>query len=593
MTRRLYPRTIEESMSWASEMWRHHGLYAQALRKSIRYFMTKVEVKGDSDLTYSTKNTYENFLKENFNILGDAASIGDDCLGWGNAFTSVHIPFERTLICPKCAMLYSFKTAVRLPGFVFDKQGFHAACSACRKKVLFEVKDTPSDPSNAKIKVIRWPPQYMHIRQHPMTGRTVYSMDMWNYDWLADGVRLGDPLFLEDTPMEIINSIMCNTEFEFAEGSVYHMLLPSPIAIASDFKGWGMPLFMNAFEDAVRLALLDRMNEAIILDNAVPFKVLSPPESSAVDQGGGGALDGMHQIGMDKFAASVKGMLNRHAANPTGWNFLPYPVQQQILGGGAKDMLNIDVMEHLETRVLKSMGVPTEFYTSSINAAGPVIGLRMFEREWQFFAHVLNDWITWLIRQQGNLMQWSKVHAELIPVSLYEDASDRQMIMELANAQKISDATLGSRLNIDFSYEKRRIMDEQDEANDEATARQKANQDKMDNTQGIQSMSPGGQMMQQQQAQQGGYPQQGASQGMPMQGQPSQGPRGATLDDLLNQATQTAQQLYTQDPLTRKRQLLDLKHQNVQLYNQVHGALNDMDQEARTKGVQAAHAGQL
>ena len=604
MSRRLYPRTIEDSMSYASELWRHHGLYTQSLRKAIRYFMTKVEIKGE-DLNYSTKNTYEKFLKDNFNILGDAAAVGDDCLGWGNGFTSVHIPFSRTLICP-CGMMYAFKYATNLQGFKYDLAGFRGHCTACQKDVTLKVKDTPKDPTNAKIKVIRWPPQYVRMRQHPLSGRTVYSATLWDYDWLADNIRAGDPMFLEETPMEMIESIVKNEDFEFAEDTIYHMKLPSPIAIECDFKGWGMPLFMNAFEDAIRLSLLDRMNEAIILDNAVPFKVLSPPEKAAVSEGGG-ALDGMHQIGMDKFAAAVKGMIVRHGTNPTGWNFFPYPLQQQLLGGGAKDMLNIDVMEHLEKRLLRAMGVPVEFDQSNLNSAGPVIGLRMFEREWQFFGHCLNDWLTWLVHQQGNLMQWKKVHAELIPVSLYEDASDREIMMNLANAGKISDATLGSRLNLDLRYEKMRIQDEQDEQNERMMTRQKQNQDKQDNTQGIQSMSPAGQMMQQQQQQ--GAPGQGQPppQGMPPsgQGQPppqgmppsgpgnGQGPRGATLDDLLANAQQTAQQLFGADPLTRRRQLADLKHNNEQLYNQVSGELDRMSQDARTKGVQAARQGQL
>jgi hypothetical protein len=371
------------------------------------------------------------------------------------------------------------------------------------------------------------------------------------------------------------------------------MRLPCPAAIESDFKGWGMPLFMNEFEDAIRIVLLDRMNESIMYDNSVPFKVLSPPPAAGSAQDQGGALDGMWAIGLDKFANQVKGMLSRHALNPTGWNFFPYPLQYQALGGQAKDMVNVELMEHLEQRLLRSMGIPLEFASGSIgNSAGPIIGLRMFEREWQFFGTALNEWITWLVRQQGQIMEWQKVSAQLVPVSLYEDPADRQATMELAGAGKISNSTLFKKLNLDYDYETQRMMDEQDEFNDKMQEREQKNKSRAENQQAMVQASPGAQFMEQQQqaAQQGAPPPQGGGAGPvpPAGGGQSAGPNGATIDDLAFQAEQQAQQIFSADPLTRRRMLADLKHNNEQLYNQVKGALAKMENDAKTQGVQMA-----
>ena len=47
LSRRVYPRTMQEVFAWAEEMWLHHGLYSQAIRKAVRYFMTEIEIEGD------------------------------------------------------------------------------------------------------------------------------------------------------------------------------------------------------------------------------------------------------------------------------------------------------------------------------------------------------------------------------------------------------------------------------------------------------------------------------------------------------------------------------------------------------------------
>jgi hypothetical protein len=214
----------------------------------------------------------------------------------------------------------------------------------------------------------------------------------------------------------------------------------------------------------------------------------------------------------------------------------------------------------------------------------------MFEREWQFFSHSLNEWITWLVHQQGQILEWQKVSVRLIPVSLYESPEDRQAVMELAGANRVSNSTMFKKLNLDYGYEQRRIMDEQDDMNEQMQVRQQKQQAQAENSQAVQVMSPGANVLQQQQAAQQQQQQQGAGGPPPPQGAgaPTTGPNGATIDDLSYQAQQQAQQLFGADPLSRRRALTDLKHNNEQLYNQVKGELAKMENDAAIQGVQQA-----
>ena len=68
---------------------------------------------------------------------------------------------------------------------------------------------------------------------------------------------------------------------------------------------------------------------------------------------------------------------------------------------------------------------------------------------------------------------------------------------------------------------------------------------------------------------------------------------GATIDDLMGQADQIAQQLLTADPLTRRQQLTAIKHQNEALHAQVKSRLTQLEEQAKTQGVQLARQGQV
>jgi len=308
----------------------------------------------------------------------------------------------------------------------------------------------------------------------------------------------------------------------------------------------------------------------------------------------------MLMTSMKDFNENFQNLIAEHRRNPTGWNSFPFPLAYQILGGEAKNLTPVEMMEHMEQRLLSSMGIPSEFYQTSINAnAGPLIGFKMFERVWQHFASELNRWLTWLVRQQAELLNWNTVSVRLVPVSIHEDEKDKQLKIDMVAAKQLPQSVLFEMLGYNIRDVFRRSIEEQQMQDEMLADAQNKAQAGQENTQAIQTMSPGGQVLQQQQmAQQqqqgqGGAPMPGPGMQMPSMGAPQQGPSGATLDDLMNQAEGIAQQLLTADPLTRRRQLSTLKSQNVTLYNQVKGVLNQMEQQAQTQGVQMVRAGQV
>jgi hypothetical protein len=595
---------MQEVFAWAEEMWLHHGLYSQAIRKAVRYFMTEIEIEGD-ELDANTREKYSAALSENYDILQTAAAIGDDYMAFGNSFTSHHVPFTRHLVCPKCGMSAPLK---KMKDFIkYEKLEFKGRCPAskCGHVGRFHRKDIPKPEEGAKPNVIRWPPQYMELKQHPLSGNTYYSLDVLKYDVLREGVLTGDIMYIEETPWEILEAVEKNQKFEFDEDQIYHMAYPSISCCIPALKGWGIPPFMAEFETALLVHMLDKYTEAFLVDYLVPFRVLTPPPGRGDPEG-----DVMLQVNMGTFVGQVRRMIDKHRRNPAGWNFLPFPLQYQALGAEAKDLAPIEIQEHFEMRLLHSMGIPPEFYKGGTasgatrNNASPMLSFKMFEREWQFFANELNKWFTWLAGKHGEYMNWEKVTAKLVPVALFEDPEIRDIKLQLAASNEISRTTAYRPLGIDMKAERAKIIEEEDEFMQEQAKREKEIAKREGNSAVAQTPGPGQTILAKQEA---AMAAQGGGGGMPMPGgapvSPMAGGGGIdpamlqqqpqSIEELVQQAEMLASQILTMDSMARKSTLNSIKKSNEVLHAQVTSILQSMEQQAGQQGVAMARQGQM
>jgi hypothetical protein len=591
MTRKLYPSTIEEVLRWAEELWLHHGIYSQAITKAVRYFMTEVEIYG-KEINYNARTKYRDTLNAKYDILTELATIGDDFIAYGNSFTSIYVPFTRYLVCPKCG--FSAPLSKLVDSYKWEQGTFKYTCPAvdCHFKGTAKHQDIRENIDELTPSIIRWPPQLIKIEEHPITRKAKYYLQVGNYTELTEGVNKGNQMYLESTPWEIIDAVIKKEDLEFIEGELYHMKTPMPAYTSPELKGWGLPKFMAEFEDVVMLSLLDKYNEVLLADYLMPIRIMTPPTQGGPNAAGG--MDPMLNLGMRDFVANCKKIIAQHRRNPTDINMLPVPVQYQVLGGEAKDLAPIEVMQHMEMRLLSSMGIPQEMYTSSLqNSAGPIIGFKMFERTWQHFASELNKWLNWFVGKNGELFQWESVEARLIPVSLYEDPESRQLIFELAASGQCSKTTAFRKIGLDAEYERQRVMEEADEEED--IQREKAlKADKKDIAlQALRPMAPGEDiLMQQQQAQQqqGGAP-------MPPPGAAPTGGGGdlgnASLEEMYVQAEQMATEIMQMPGGQRKSTLLDLNKHNKALHALVTQELKRIENQAGQQGKEMARQGQL
>lgn len=581
MARTMFPITLEEVFNWSEYLALHHGMYAKAIQRAVRYFLTKVEISGTTD--YKIKRKYKDYLENKLGILEKLSIVGDDYMYYGNSFTSIYKPFYRNLVCPKCHMMRPIgQTEYDFGGFKFKGR-----CSKCKAKVIFDVKDTPY--KNDELRIIRWNPRTIEIEFHPTSGEYRYYFEA--HAKYKSALANGDKVFVENTPIEIINAIANDQKFLFNKGEIYHMKHEVPASFIEDTAGWGLPPYLANFEQVIHLQMLTKYNEALVMDYLMPFRCISPGAGK-----GSEAHDPLLTIDTGRFMSKVNEMIKQHRTDPTSYHTIPYPIQYQALGGEARDMANVELLQLAMDSLLNSMGIPEEFYKEGLAKGGPPIGLRMFERSWQHFISELNKYLDWVADQCAKHLMWEKVTVKLVKTSVLEDDMVRQVKLNLLGANKVSNQTALSSFNIDYEFEVDRILEEQMMFDEKMQEMQRQAQKSQQN-----------QQMMDQQVPAPGQPQQMGPQGAPAQGTPpSPGagapgpasgggpqPPGGSMEELDAQAEQLAQQIQTTEPSQRKSTLINLKKQNEALHALVTEKLKKNERQAAQTGINMTRQGQL
>ena len=608
-SRSLYPETIEEVMEWGSDLWLHEGLYTQTIRKAVRYFMTTLVISGGNK---DIEKSYSEYVEKHYDILEEAAQVLEEAIGFGNSFTSVYQPIIRKLTCQnkECLTDYKYEQIKHLVEFNSESLTFKGKCPACGNEGTFKHADMTNPDPNKKLNIIRWDPKLIRINKNNITGNAKYTLNPDHSSTFAQKILRGDSFYFEDTPWEIIKAVCTKTPLTFDRDRIFHMSFPPPAFISKHTGGWGLPPFMSDFSTVVILMMLNRYNEVLLSDYTVPMRTISPNRATGAGQDLHMGADLLSQIPFQEFGDKIQNMISEHRRNPTQIQASPVPLNYQIMGGEAKQLVPVEIIRHYETRLLQNMGFPAEFISSSMNdSIAPIIGFKIFERTWQHAVNLVNRWLTWVMGRLGAIKRWEGVTAKTAPASTYEDPQLKQIKLELASARQISMSSAYRALNLDWEEEQRAMNEEKVIKMELDQEFQKEIENKQLNAAAIQTMSSGEQaLMAQQQAQQGGAmppegqgggpvpaPAPAPAPGGPMGGSDIEGIlqgtaeiNGYTLDQLLSTAKELAQAIFSMDATTRRSTLLNLSDKYPALHAQVDKELSNIEQQVKTQGLSAA-----
>jgi hypothetical protein len=569
----IYPRTVKDVFEWGEWLSLRHGMYSSAVRKSVRYFMTGIELKAKGGA--GVRKKYQDYLSRKANVMDTMATVADDLIFFGNVFTSILVPISRSLTCPKCSSSRPLRNMQKDEDYKWSNWKFTGDCPVCRTKgVEFKREDAPKPlAEEARVTTIRWPPALISIEHCSVSGESDYYFDPPAE--VRKGVERGDHIWLATMPWEMIESIKDGVRFKFDKSTFKHLKAEAPATLRFKLNGWGLPPFMSSFNQVVHLMILERYNEAIAMDYIIPFRVLTPP------QGTPGGRDPLIGVNLGDFTGRVSSMLKQRRRDPTSWSIMPMPLQYQMLGGEAKQLVPVELMDRALDNLLTSMSVPQEFYRSSISKwGGPPIALRMFERSWLPYTSLFDEWLNWYLGQISRINGWERIEGKLLRTSMYEDDKAKDVKLNLAASKIISQQTALKSFDIDADTEFERRLEEERDQQERLMEMQKEQEAAAKFYQAMAQPPPGAQ----QQGGQGGQPR-GRAGGDP-NAQAMANPGG--IEDLMAMAEQEAQRIMGLDSTNRRRALVDMKGKNPTLHAQVTQVLKGYENDAAMQGVASA-----
>jgi len=549
------PRSVPELLRWCEHLWYRSPTYAQAMKRMVRYFLTDVDITNCSD---QQRKRVEKFLNGPFDVLNTAAALGDDYMAYANSFSSVYLPFSRFLACTECGQ----ELRIDRVNYKFKDFKFIWKCGKCKSNQVTEKPIDRRRPMEEDIHVIRWTPHRMKIKEHPISGKCVYS---WDPDpQIVKELKEGDPFTLETMPWDIVRAIQAGKLFQFNPGVVFHMRNKTLAGV--DVKGWGIGNFLHLFSQAWYIQTLKLYNEVLAQEYIVPFRVISP----AAPQAG---IDAS-AINPAMFNGMVSQMLKQHRRNPGGWNFVGSPIAYQCLGGEGTQMITHDMIGAATDEMLNASGVPAEMYRGTMKFDVLPVALRTVQQTFSDYLSGINLWLSWLNKTVSTAMAWEGCDAKFKPVTLADDIENRQMVMSLATSQRIDMGPILERMGVDPDQDRKNRFRSQ---RLEAEAQMELSSD----------LSI---LQQQAQSKQSPMLQAAGVTGQPSQPSAGGSGGGTSLPQLTQQAEQLATKLLQIPYEQRKSEMLKLKQSDETLWSLVKAKMQlaRQSQETQNEGQQQA-----
>jgi hypothetical protein len=526
---------------------------------------------------------------ETHSFVVEQAVITGNC--YGNAFTSLQVPFRRFMCCPKCGLQVVLKNVYENPDFKFkfsNDFSFTATCPKCKTgsgyRGPWKLKDEPDNRPDA-LKLKYWSPHDIEILHDQFTDDVAY---LWKIpeDYKRQ-VREGTLFHLERCPQQVMEAIKKNQLFRFHPGVIHHM--KEATLGGRQNRGWGITRLLTNFRQAWYVQVLHRYNEAIALDYVIPFRLITP----AVKGGSGGmASDPLLSMNGGDFMGQVRSMIRKRRRDPASWSTLPFPVQYQALGGDAAALAPRELLDQGLETLLNGAGTPVELYKGTLQLQTAPVSLRLFEATWHHLVHDNNRFLNWLVERISRVLSWESIKAVHKRVTHADDLQRHMALLELMTTGLVSRTTGLRSLGLEYRDE---LKAQSEEAMAEQTAQQEM-QEQMDQSamgaqvaQGMpaQPGMPAGQPADPAAA--GGQGQVDPATGMPMTPPPvtglmASGNMPQTPEQMLQTAESLAQELLGLPEPVKDSELRALAKKNEVLHSLVKAKMNQIRNQAKMQG---------
>ena len=612
----LYPRTLREALYWSNWLKTRFGDYGSAIRRAVAYFMGGLDLTGDL-LDVESRDYYTKELVTKHDLLAKALEIGIDLQFNGNVFVSAFTPVTRVLICPHCGAERYIENLQRGVDYDFTGKEFTSTCPACHKGGTQRTATRRTANNGRALNLVNWSPLDMSIDYCSITDteRITWTPGFNDKKFIEN---TADSAALQSLPDTILNAIINDEAVLFKGDSCLHMRRASDAMNRSLVNGWGLPSWLPGFKYVVLLMLLERQLEAGAKDFILPLRLLFPLPQ---DKTGADPIAGaQHSMKLSTLRSQVANALQAQACKQASWHMVSTPIGSMQLGGDAKAIIPVDILEYVNNALLTTQCVPMEFVKPSlqIGNSSPPVSFRMYEQTWSFDARQHDNFIAWYLRRCAMLLNWPQMEGSLIKPSIGDDPNMINILAQANQAGIVSDTTFYRRFNIDARMERKRIMEETLEKYKDDIEMQKRQQElgyvaeatgvmKQDIMNAGMSAAQGPAPEEQAAAEQGGAPAEGGQAPDGTVPAPQGGTPGQTIGQMVSMQqqdvdisqlqadAQQAAQLIITTPVgvQRSRLYAQLREGNPTLHAMVKQLVEQMERQAAQQGIDMQRSGEL
>jgi hypothetical protein len=539
------PRKLKDLFKWAEYLAFNSAHIYGVVRKFGEYPITTFVYDTTSP---NEKTRHQDLFEKKIALKGFMTQVSFDKWIYGNAFVSVFEPIKRWLKCKHCGTKEDAKVADYK--YVEQQTAFKLKCRKCQADAIAEVEDEKLIDAS-KINLIRWDPKLIDIDHNPVTGQSVYYYTIPRT--IVQQVKEGNKHLIGTMPMEMLKAMKAKKTFKFAEGQLYHLKVPGPAGVESQ---WGFPPITSAIKLFLFAAILRRANEAIALEHITPFRVIHPQAAS-------GSGDPVLQLNLQEWRQEFEKNYKLFRKDPLRMHTSPIPIGVQNVGGDGRGMLTLGELQEAEKNIVISMGVPMEFLSGGLGQTRGEVTLRMIENQLQTHIEDLNGLIQWIEGKCAKFLGWASIPMRLADFKLIDDVENKQIYMQLWQSGKISDTKIGEILGIDWEHERKQKL-EDSLAEQKAQMALEAAQKKLQNS---------------------------LSQQAANKAQMSQGGTQYDQQAIIAQADQIAQEMAGLDAGSRRSRMDSLKNEDLVMASVVRERIEQMQQDQNQAAKAQAQGG--
>jgi hypothetical protein len=434
------PRSLVTAFDYSRVLYHRNTAYRAGVKHLVGHFVTELAYRGDVGSPKEQKEFSELFREE---YLGFVALnlLGENWGAYGNGFMRVHFPFVRLLVDRREDIAFYSPAMFPEELVKFDINTMTYSVPDPRRpdqsmdtrpRISLPFRDTQTKDFS-KISFQALDPRYVRLRHGEYSGSTAVQYQ-FSPEFRGKALK-GDLHVINETPQDVLQAIRDKQDFLFDRNAVFHLKNATITGISNE--GWGLPEILAHYPTFHKIAVYDRIDEAVGMDYMLPFRIVVPN------------LQGMEANASFSLAKewtpAMKRMMQEQRLDRTKVHTFPFPSTLQEFGGQGKALAPKELKEYEVGQLRTGLGIPLELLQGSLSIQATPFMLRLMESSHQPLAQGLANAAKWMVAKVSQFMYGEAFDCTLASSQVANDLEKRSILFNLYSAGKIpaDDAFVG------------------------------------------------------------------------------------------------------------------------------------------------------